>query len=95
MNRLGETGLFRHKIFENVTINGCINNIKNKHNNNYRSDIMFKIENEFKSANISRTVRFTEPLFERLNKVAAENDISFNLLVLQCCKYALDNQEQE
>jgi len=56
---------------------------------------MFKIENEFKSANISRTVRFTEPLFERLNKVAAENDISFNLLVLQCCKYALDNQEQE
>ncbi len=56
---------------------------------------MFKIENEFKSANISRTVRFTEPLFERLNKVATENDISFNLLVLQCCKYALDNQEQE
>lgn len=57
--------------------------------------VMFKVENEFKSANISRTVRFTEPLFERLNKVAAENDISFNLLVLQCCKYALDNQETE
>ncbi|MBQ5321291.1 MAG: hypothetical protein J6K88_04460 [Oscillospiraceae bacterium] len=52
---------------------------------------MFKIENEFKSANISRTVRFTEQLFERLNKTAVENDISFNLLVLQCCKYALDN----
>ena len=56
---------------------------------------MFKIENECKSANISRTVRFTEPLFERLNKTAAENDISFNLLVLQCCKYALDHQETE
>lgn len=56
---------------------------------------MFKVENEFKSANISRTVRFTEPLFERLNKTAAENDISFNLLVLQCCKYALDHQETD
>ena len=54
---------------------------------------MFKINNEFKSANISRTVRFTEPIFEKLNQNAAENDISFNLLVLQCCKYALDNLE--
>ena len=58
-------------------------------------DIMFKIDKEFKSANISRTIRFTEPLFEKLNKTATENNISFNLLVLQCCKYALDNQENE
>ena len=56
---------------------------------------MFKVEKEFKSANISRTIRFTEPLFEKLNKTAAENDIYFNLLVLQCCKYALDNQEEK
>lgn len=53
---------------------------------------MFKIENEFKNANVARTVRFTESLFERLNETAAKNDISFNLLVLQCCKYALDNE---
>ena len=56
---------------------------------------MFKINKEFKSANISRTIRFTEPLFEQLNKTAAENDISFNLLVLQCCKYALENRENK
>ena len=56
---------------------------------------MFKVDNEFKNANTSRTVRFTETLFEELNAVAAENDISFNLLVLQCCKYALDNRETE
>lgn len=56
-------------------------------------DTMFKIQKEYKNANISRTVRFTEPLFERLNTLATQNDISFNLLVLQCCKYALDNQE--
>lgn len=53
---------------------------------------MFKIKNEFSPANVSRTVRFTESLFEKLNKTAIENDISFNLLVLKCCKYALDNQ---
>lgn len=55
---------------------------------------MFKIDNEMKSANIPRTVRFTEPLFEKLNETASENNISFNLLVLQCCKYALDNMEE-
>lgn len=48
---------------------------------------MFRIDNEFKNTNISRIVRFTEPLFEQLNALAAANDISFNLLVLQCCKY--------
>lgn len=56
---------------------------------------MFLIDNEMKNANIARTVRFTEALFERLNKVAATDNISFNLLVLQCCKYALDNMDEE
>lgn len=54
-------------------------------------DTMFEIEKKYKSANVSRTIRFTEDIFERLNKTAYENEISFNLLVLQCCRYALDN----
>lgn len=37
-----------------------------------KGDNVFKIDNELKSANIPRTVRFTEPLFEKLNKTAAE-----------------------
>lgn len=32
---------------------------------------MFKIEKELKNANIPRTIRFTEALFEELNKTAA------------------------
>ncbi len=56
---------------------------------------MFIIENEFKGANISRTIRFTEKMYEELNKIAKENDISFNLLVLQCCKYAINNMEKD
>lgn len=57
--------------------------------------MMFKINNEFKGANIPRTIRFTDEIFEELNKVADENEVSFNLLVLQCCKYALDNLEED
>ena len=56
---------------------------------------MFKIENEFKGANVSRTIRFTDKIFDELNKIATENEISFNLLVLQCCKYALDNRNTD
>lgn len=56
---------------------------------------MFRIDNELKSANVARTVRFTETLFEQLNKTATENNISFNALVLQCCKYALENIDEE
>lgn len=56
---------------------------------------MFKIDNEFKNANVSRTIRFTEKLFNELNEFAAKNEISFNYLVLQCCKYVLDNAEDK
>ncbi len=52
---------------------------------------MFEVENKYKNANVSRTIRFTESLFEQLNDIVVENDISFNLLVLQCCQYALNN----
>ncbi len=52
---------------------------------------MFEVNNEFKNANVPRTIRFTDDLFEELSKIASENGVSFNLLVLQCCKYALEN----
>ena len=59
------------------------------------SGYMFKVDNEFKNINVARTIRFTEKMFEQLNHVAADNNISFNSLVLQCCKYALDNLEKD
>lgn len=52
---------------------------------------MFKINNQFKNANIARTVRFPEELFNKLKQVSYKNNISLNLLVLQCCKYAIEN----
>lgn len=56
---------------------------------------MFKVNNEFANANVPRTIRFTEKLFDELNGFAAENNVSFNLLVLQCCRYAMDMAEIE
>lgn len=54
---------------------------------------MFKIDTKFKNANVSRTIRFTEDLYEELATLAQQNGISFNNLVLQCCRYALDDME--
>jgi len=56
---------------------------------------MFRIDNSLKKANKPITIRFTEELYEELGTLAAQYDISFNLLVLQCCKYALDNMVEE
>ncbi|MFI3230704.1 MAG: hypothetical protein R3Y29_04045 [bacterium] len=52
---------------------------------------MFKINNEFKNANVSRTIRFPEELFIKLKDVSTKNNISLNLLILQCCIYAIKN----
>ena len=56
---------------------------------------MFRIDNEFKNANVPRTIRFTEKLFNQLNEYASANNVSFNYLVLQCCKYAMDNADNK
>jgi len=56
---------------------------------------MFQVESDFRNANVGRTIRFTEEMFEQLQQIANKHDISFNLLVLQCCKYALDNMKEE
>lgn len=57
-------------------------------------DTMFKIDTKFKNANVSRTIRFTEDMYEELATLAQQNGISFNNLVLQCCRYALDDMEE-
>jgi len=56
---------------------------------------LFTIKKSKPNADVPRTIRFTEPLFEELNKTAAINGVSFNSLVLQCCRYALDEMEDK
>lgn len=50
-----------------------------------------KINKSYSGANIARTIRFTEKLFEQLNQVAFENEVSFNSVILQCCTYVLSH----
>jgi predicted CopG family antitoxin len=56
---------------------------------------MFTIEKKHKNANIRTTIRFTEPLYEKLTEYKEKHGISFNELVLKCCEYALDNYGKE
>ena len=56
---------------------------------------MFKIDNKFSNANIARTIRFTERIYEELEETAKKYNISFNMLILQCCSYALEHLDDE
>ena len=47
---------------------------------------MFKIKKE--GANIPRTIRFTEELFDQYTELSKETGVSFNELVLRAMKYA-------
>lgn len=53
---------------------------------------MFKIT---KVESSNKTIRMPNDLIERLEKLAYKNDISFNQLVIQCCRYSLANLEPD
>jgi predicted HicB family RNase H-like nuclease len=42
----------------------------------------------------NKTIRMSNELIEKLEKLASEKDISFNQLIVQCCTYALENIEE-
>lgn len=53
---------------------------------------MFQVK---KPTSSNKTIRMSDNLIERLETLAAKNDISFNQLVIQCCEYALENRDTE
>ena len=44
-----------------------------------------------KPTSSNRTIRMPDTLIEKISKLAAEKDISFNQIVVQCCEYAIEN----
>ena len=44
-----------------------------------------------KPTSSNRTIRMPDPLIEKIAKLAADQDVSFNQVVVQCCEYALEN----
>ena len=53
---------------------------------------MFEIK---KPSSSNKTIRMPDVLIEKLEKLAAKNDISFNQLVVQCCEYALKDLKKD
>lgn len=51
---------------------------------------MFEID---KQETINKTFRIPVELSKKLQKVAQEENISMNNLVIQCCEYALNNMK--
>lgn len=51
---------------------------------------MFDIE-KFKNSNVQTSIRFPEDIHAELKKIAEENDMSFNNVVISCVKYALND----
>ncbi len=44
-----------------------------------------------KPTSSNRTIRMPDTLIETLGKLASEQGISFNQLVVQCCEFALEH----
>jgi len=44
-----------------------------------------------KPTSSNRTIRMPDTLIDRLGKLATEQGISFNQLVIQCCEFAIEN----
>ncbi|MBR5422537.1 MAG: hypothetical protein IK108_00850 [Clostridia bacterium] len=44
-----------------------------------------------KQHNSNKTIRMPDGLIEKLQKLADDNNTSFNQVVVQCCEFALKN----
>lgn len=56
---------------------------------------MFVVKKPHAKANVAKTIRFTEELNQQMIALAAETEVSFNELVIQCCQYALDEYDRD
>ena len=52
---------------------------------------MFHIDKTFLNPNIPVTIRFTQQLIDWLQEVKERENISFNQVVLQCCKNGMES----
>ncbi len=52
--------------------------------------MQFKVE---KAEYVNRTFRITKELSDKLSKIAQNEGISVNELVVQCCNYAISNMD--
>lgn len=53
---------------------------------------MFDLQ-KFKNSNVQTSIRFPEDIYNQLKKLAKQNDMSLNNVVISCIKYALEHKE--
>ena len=51
---------------------------------------MFKLQKGYEEY-VTKTFRFPKEFVDELEKLAFENNLSLNQLVIQCLKYSIDN----
>ncbi len=56
---------------------------------------MFKVDTTLSRSNVPRTIRFTEEIYNTLMEISSYENVSFNQLVLQCCRYAINDYPKE
>ena len=54
---------------------------------------MFKLQKGYEEY-VTKTFRLPKEFVEQLEKLAYDNHLSLNQLVIQCLKYAIDNLEK-
>ncbi|MBR1741130.1 MAG: Arc family DNA-binding protein [Lachnospiraceae bacterium] len=55
---------------------------------------MFRVKKEYSDFE-NKSLRLPQIMIEKLQKLANENSLSFNKIVIQCIEYALDNMEDD
>lgn len=55
---------------------------------------MFKVK-KGKTDYENKSLRLPKNLIEEVQRIADENDVSFNNLAIQCMEYAINNMEKE
>lgn len=54
---------------------------------------MWKIQKGYDT--VSKSFRLPNEMIEKMDKLAYENNLSLNQLVIQCLRFALDNLDKE
>lgn len=54
----------------------------------------FKIPDIEKETTVTKTIRIKQNLVEELEELASKNNITFNRLVLECIKFAIENLDE-
>ena len=56
--------------------------------------IVFKLKKECNEYE-NKSLRLPKDLIDTVQKLADENNLSFNKVIIQCVEYALDNMEKD